>query len=178
MVPVSRAFRSGTHRRGRLPGNNLLLKHFVARCAMAYLPDHAELEFIRESVLLSRRWRAKLDERLKPCGLTLARSTVLYWLDQSTEVMTQRELADIVGIEGPTLVRQLHALEAQGLIERVPVAHDRRAKGIRLTESARPLLDTLNKVSRATADEFLAKLDRRRLGSATKLLREARESLS
>jgi len=144
---------------------------------MAYAPDDPELEFIRECVLLGRRWRAKLDERLKPSGITLARSTVLYWLEHIPGIITQRELADLVGIEGPTLVRQLHALEAQGLIERVPIPHDRRAKGIRLTERAAPLLEAVRETNRATAEEFLSRLDKRRLASATKLLSDARAGM-
>lgn len=144
---------------------------------MLELAEDPELEFIRECVLLGRRWRAKVDERLRPTGLTLARSTVLYWLAQLSEVVTQRELADLVGIEGPTLVRQLHALEAQGLIERVAMPNDRRAKGIRLTEAARPLLDALRGVTDTMVSEYLAKLGTRRMESATRLLREARTSL-
>jgi MarR family transcriptional regulator for hemolysin len=144
---------------------------------MPQISDEPELEFIRECVLLGRRWRAKIDERLKPSGLTLARSTVLYWLAQVPDVVTQRELADLVGIEGPTLVRQLHALEGQGLIERVAVAHDRRAKGIRLTDKAKPMIESLREITRLTSEEYLSRLDKRRLSSATRLLNEARTAL-
>jgi MarR family transcriptional regulator, transcriptional regulator for hemolysin len=139
--------------------------------------DDRELEFIRECVLLGRRWRAKVDEGLKPSGLTLARSTVLYWLTQLPAVVTQRELADIVGIEGPTLVRQLHALEAQGLIVRVPMPNDRRAKGIKLTEAAAPVLDALRNVTDELIEVHFARIDRRRMSGATRVLREVRVAL-
>lgn len=144
---------------------------------MTEIAHDPELDFIRECVLLGRRWRARVDERLRPSGLTLARTTVLYWLAQVPNVVTQRELADLVGIEGPTLVRQLHALEAQGLIERVPVANDRRAKGIKLTDKAMPMLETLREVTSAMTRDYLSRLDARRMGSATKLLRDARTAL-
>ncbi len=49
--------------------------------------------------------------------------------------MTQTELADLLEIEGPTLVPLLDSLEKQALIERRPVAGDRRAKQIALTEA-------------------------------------------
>ena len=144
---------------------------------MVEVADDPELAFVRECVLLGRRWRAMVDERLKPSGLTLARATVLYWLSQISEVVTQRELADLVGIEGPTLVRQLHALEAQELIERVTVPGDRRAKGIRMTAKAEPLLAVLRGVTDGLVADYLSKLEKRRLSSATRLVREARMAL-
>jgi MarR family transcriptional regulator, transcriptional regulator for hemolysin len=139
--------------------------------------DSPELAFVRECILLGRRWRARIDDVLRPTGLTLARSTVLYWLAQQPEMVTQRELADIVGIEGPTLVRQLHALEAQGLIERVGMPDDRRAKGIRLTEAAMPVVEQISAMTNEFAANALGKLEKRRIPGATRLVIEARTSL-
>ncbi|WP_326525913.1 MarR family transcriptional regulator [Sphingomonas sp.] len=134
-------------------------------------------EFVRECVLLGRRWRARVDERLKPTGMTLARFTVLYWVDELPAGFTQRDLADVVGIEGPTLVRLLHALEDLALIERVAVATDRRAKTIRPTAAAAPLLRELTRVCAELSQERLSGLEKRRLPSATRLVREARAAL-
>lgn len=139
--------------------------------------DHMPLAFLRECILLSRRWRVKMDERLRDSGMTYARLTVLYWVSELPEGSSQREIADTVGIEGPTLVRQLHALEEQGLIERVPLPNDRRAKGIRLTRNGLAVLSDLVSVSNDMSDEYFSKLERRRLPSATRLARQAREAL-
>lgn len=135
--------------------------------------DDPQFEFVRECVLLGRKWRARVDERLRPTGLTLARATVLYWIGELPPDTSQRELADIVGIEGPTLVRQLHALESLGLVDRVEMPGDRRAKGLRLTAAAQPLLDQINTVTHDLSRELLGKLDGRRVTSATKLARDA-----
>lgn len=142
-----------------------------------YEPDAHPLEFLRECILLGRRWRVRLDERLRQSGMTAARLTVLYWVSNLPEGTSQREIADTVGIEGPTLVRQLHALEAQGLIARVPLLNDRRAKGIRPTEAGAAVLDDLYKVAEELSVEHLAKLEKRRLPSAIRLARQAREAL-
>jgi MarR family transcriptional regulator for hemolysin len=139
--------------------------------------ENMQLTFIRECVLLGRRWRAFYDERIRDTGLTLARVTVLYWIDALDGTTTQRELADMVGIEGPTLVRQLHALEAKGLIERVPMPGDRRAKGIRLTAAAAPILEMIHEINDRLSKEAFDRLDRRRLSSATKLVQDARAAL-
>jgi MarR family transcriptional regulator for hemolysin len=136
--------------------------------------DNPQLDFVRECVLLARKWRAYSDEQLRALGMTQARATVLYWLDVSPGTMTQRQLADIVGIEGPTLVRQLHALEAMGIIERVPMPGDRRAKGIRLTPAAEPVLVAVREVADRMSHDCFDRLDKRRLSSATQLVRDAR----
>jgi MarR family transcriptional regulator for hemolysin len=108
----------------------------------------------REIALISRRWRARLDERLRHTGLTQSRWHALLELAKSPEPLTQRELAERVGVEGPTLVRQLDDLQRQGLIERCPVQGDRRANNVRLTPQAQPLIAELT----AIADELRAEL--------------------
>jgi MarR family transcriptional regulator, transcriptional regulator for hemolysin len=48
---------------------------------------------------------------------------------------SQHELARAIGIEGPTLTRQLDQLEAAGLVRRVPHPDDRRAVRVEPTEA-------------------------------------------
>lgn len=116
--------------------------------------EPARQEIPRQIALISRRWRARLDERLRHTGLTQARWLALLELWKNPPALTQRELAERVGVEGPTLVRQLDELQRQGLIERCPVEGDRRANNVRLTPSAQPLIDELM----AIADELRAEL--------------------
>lgn len=57
----------------------------------------------------------------------------------------QKDLAVSVGVEGPTLVRVLDGLERMGLVERVGVDGDRRARRICLTPKADNVIaDILN----------------------------------
>lgn len=111
-------------------------------------------ELGRLIALIGRRWRARLDQRLRHTGLTQARWHALLELSKAPDGLTQRELAERVGIEPATLVRQIDGLELQGLIERCPVEGDRRAKMVRLTEAARPLIDEMT----ATVDAMRAEL--------------------
>ena len=126
---------------------------------------------------VSRRWRARLDERLKVTGLTQARWSTLLHLSRAGECLTQRELAARVGIEGPTLVRLLDALEAQGLIERLPVEGDRRAKSIRLTEAAQPLLAEINRIAADLRREILAGVPVEDLETCQRVLRHIGDRL-
>ncbi|MDX6215958.1 MAG: MarR family transcriptional regulator, transcriptional regulator for hemolysin, partial [Frankiales bacterium] len=48
---------------------------------------------------------------------------------------TQREIAQAVGIEGPTLTHHLHRLESAGLITRTRGPDNRRVQRVELTEA-------------------------------------------
>jgi len=92
---------------------------------------------------VTRRWRKMLDERLKDLGVTQARWSTMVYLYNGGEGLTQRELAGIMAIENPTLVRLLDSLEQQKLLERRPCPNDRRARRLYLTESGREFMNVL-----------------------------------
>jgi MarR family transcriptional regulator, transcriptional regulator for hemolysin len=54
---------------------------------------------------------------------------------QGNEWRSQRELARSLGIEGPTLTRQLDGLERAGLVRRLPDPIDRRIQRLEITEA-------------------------------------------
>lgn len=134
-------------------------------------------EFTLELGRVSRRWRARLDVRLRATGLTQARWVALLQLARAGEGLTQRELAERVGIEGPTLVRLLDALERQGLIARHPVRGDRRVKQIRLTEAAQPVMAEINRIAAQVRREVLAHIGRDELIACLKTLRRIGDRL-
>lgn len=104
---------------------------------------------------VTRRWRKLLDERLKDLGVTQARWTTMVYLQQGGEGMTQRELAKLMAIENPTLVRLLDSLEQQGLIERRACPNDRRARRLHLTDPGRDFMEVLSARADALRDEML-----------------------
>ena len=104
---------------------------------------------------VTRRWRKLLDERLKDLGVTQARWTTMVYLQRGGEGLTQRELASLMAIENPTLVRLLDSLEQQGLIERRLCQHDRRARRLHLTADGEEFMKTLNKRAEALREEML-----------------------
>ncbi|KAA1174235.1 MarR family transcriptional regulator [Marinobacter salinexigens] len=104
---------------------------------------------------VTRRWRKMLDERLKDLGVTQARWSTMVYLEKGGEGLTQRELACLMAIENPTLVRLLDSLEQQGLIERRPCPDDRRARRLFLTPAGREFMDDLSARAEALRDELL-----------------------
>ncbi|MGH8354972.1 MAG: MarR family transcriptional regulator [Pseudomonas sp.] len=115
--------------------------------------------FAMQLAQLSRAWRGELDRRLVDLGLSQARWLVLLHLSRFKELPTQRELAQSVGVEGPTLARLLDSLEAQGLVNRQAVLEDRRAKKIALSPQARPLIEQIEAISSQLRQELFDGID-------------------
>lgn len=83
--------------------------------------------------LLARRWRRALDCHLAAAGLTDATWVPLVHLQETGGGLSQKGLAELVGVDGSSLVRVIDILSRQGLIERRRDAADGRARLIFLT---------------------------------------------
>jgi MarR family transcriptional regulator, transcriptional regulator for hemolysin len=107
-----------------------------------------------------------MDKRMRPLGLSQATWRTLFYLDRHGEGITQRALAEYMGIEGPSLVRLLDNLERGGLVERRPSPTDRRANTLHLTAKARPLLKTINRIADELRVELFGGIDEEELRAA------------
>ncbi|EIA5721684.1 transcriptional regulator SlyA [Escherichia coli] len=116
---------------------------------------------------LVRIWRALIDHRLKPLELT---QTHLHNIHQLPPDQSQIQLAKAIGIEQPSLVRTLDQLEEKGLISRQTCASDRRAKRIKLTEKAEPLISEMEAVINKTRAEILHGISAEELEQLIKLI--------
>lgn len=85
-------------------------------------------------VLLARLYRRSLDVALKEFGLSEATALPLRHLAGKTDGVRQGALAELLVLEGPSLVQMLDNLEARGLVARQEDPTDRRAKIVVLTE--------------------------------------------
>jgi MarR family transcriptional regulator for hemolysin len=118
---------------------------------------------------VTRRWRKLLDERLKDLGVTQARWTTMFYLQRGGEGLTQRELARLMAIENPTLVRLLDSLEEQNLIERRPCPNDRRARRLHLTSAGTSFMNEMNARAAQLRDEMLEGLSDEAIGDTVKV---------
>ncbi|WP_282040330.1 transcriptional regulator SlyA [Halomonas alimentaria] len=119
---------------------------------------------------LPRLWRAVIDERLAPLGLTQTRWVTLYHLWRLGDGQPQCDLARAIGVEAPSLVRTLDQLSEQGLVERRPCDQDRRTKRVYLTAAATPLLERIDDVVREARNEMLAGLNEAEVTTLADLL--------
>lgn len=120
-------------------------------------------------VQLGRRWRRVLDEELSGYGLTDATWRPLFHLGRLGDGIRQTELAEALGIQGPSLVRLLDNLERDGLIVRREDQGDRRAKSLVMTESGRRAYRQVQAVTEQVADRLLAGADDQDLAAVARL---------
>ncbi len=107
----------------------------------------------------SRRWRRQLNLQLKPKGITYATWATLVYLQRGGNGITQKQLAEDMQIEGPSLVSHLDYLEKEGLIERRVSARDRRVKTVHLKEEAIRVLDIFDVVAAETRSTLFDGID-------------------
>ncbi len=115
-------------------------------------------DFAQSISVVARRWRTRLDERLKPMNMSIARWGALYWLGQAGDGVSQAHLAELAGVEPPTLVRVIDQLEAQGLVERRVSPTDRRVNLLSLTDAALPLVAEIETEAETLRMELLGDL--------------------
>lgn len=120
-------------------------------------------------------WRAKLDGRLRPLGLSQGKWRTLVHLAQGGDQLSQSELAARMGIEEPTLVGLLRRLETDGWIKRFDASHDRRCKNVRLARKTSPVLHEIFDTARQLRHQLLANISARDLQTCMRVLTRIRE---
>jgi MarR family transcriptional regulator for hemolysin len=106
-------------------------------------------------VLVARRWRSLLDERLRAVGQSSARMEALAAIVNSPWPSAQVDIAKRLRIEGPTMTRMLDTLEADGLVERLADPTDRRTKQLRLTPAGEKVLEGIFAIADDLRDRLL-----------------------
>ncbi len=96
-----------------------------------------ETEMTAALVRVARLYRQGVDEALSGLGLSDALALPVVVLGRRPEGIRQNQLADELGVEGPSLVRLLDRLVGDGLVERREDPADRRAKLVTLTDEGR-----------------------------------------
>ena len=116
-------------------------------------------------VMVTEMTRAFEDMGVAPRGHCLLSAA-------QTGEYTQKELADMVGLDKTTMVVTVDELERAGLAERVPSATDRRARIIRVTPAGKRVVqkgelivqeiqrDVLASLPERDAERFIATLER------------------
>lgn len=102
----------------------------------------------------ARKMQRLFDGLVQKKGLTLARArTLLVLADNKT--WNQKDLANALHIEHPSVVRLLDGLEELGFVSRAPVKGDRRAKQITLTSAAEKQIEDLQQLTATVRRQLL-----------------------
>jgi MarR family transcriptional regulator for hemolysin len=123
----------------------------------------------------ARAWRTKLDQRLRPLGLSQGKWRTLMHLSQGGNKLTQKEIADRMGIEGATLAGLLDRLQHDGWIERRSSEEDRRCKIVHLQRRSKAVLDKIFNTAHELRLELIEDIPQRDLETCIMVLSKIRE---
>lgn len=126
----------------------------------------------------TQAWRLEIDRRLAPRGLSQATWRALFHLKRRGEGLTQRQLAENMGIEGPSLVRLIDHLERADLVERRAAPLDRRCNHLFLTDKGRELLNELLQIASVARAELLDGIDEEAIRTTLATLRHLIDNAS
>lgn len=122
-------------------------------------------------------FRMAVDRKLEPMGLSQAQWRPLMTLYSAGHPMTQVELASLLGIEAPTLVRLLDRLERKSWIERRAHEGDRRARLVTLTDRATALCSEISTLVADVRLQAIEGIETAELAACCDLLHRVRDRL-
>ena len=126
---------------------------------------------------VARLWRRTANERLDRYGLSHAVAMPLLALWQLGGEARQGAVAEQAGLEGPSLVRLIDLLVAEGLVSRREDATDRRAKILTLTEEGLVRMKSINKVLGDLRHELVALIGDEELETTSSVLQKIQAEL-
>lgn len=94
---------------------------------------------------LQRGYRSAADRAVAHVGMSQAMAWPLVMIGRLGDGIRAGTLAEMLAIEGASLVRPLDQLADAGLIERREDATDRRAKGLYITETGQAARDQIER---------------------------------
>lgn len=106
--------------------------------------------------------QVRLHERLlRQVGVRVDRAgaALLHKLAAGGDSLRITDLAEMLGVDAPTVTRKVQQLEREELVVRQSDPDDRRATRIRLTAAGRRTLQRVLKARRAWLDQLLASWD-------------------
>lgn len=137
-------------------------------------PAEPTLLYLMKQVELAVR--SRLDELLRPAGLTALQYTALTVLERHPD-MTSAALARNSFVTAQTMADMVMALQERGLIERHRDPADRRRLVLALTSTGRRLLGRYRGKIAALETEMLAGLSDRQAGELRRSLLACRTAL-
>jgi MarR family transcriptional regulator for hemolysin len=124
------------------------------------IKQHADwAAFVPLLIACGRNWRRSLSILLADSNLSDATAAPLIALLKDGDRVPQGVLAERIGVEGPSLVRLLDGLEAEGLVRRLPDDKDRRVKLVELTPTGHMMARRAEACAAQLRAELLADID-------------------
>lgn len=98
------------------------------------IPDSPPLTAVRRLIRVSRRHHACVERRIGDLGIHHSQHRMLMHLARCTEIPSQKEIAEAMGISPAAVATTLKRLEKEEYISRNVTDEDNRRHEIRITE--------------------------------------------
>ena len=135
-------------------------------------------ESIGYSVAMAyRALRKTLDAKLGRYGITFRQWQILACLILEGEI-SQAKLAELIGVEGPTLVRILDRMEQKSWIRLNVSTHDRRKNLISPTKKVESVWERMTKCAHEVRSRAVKGISNKDIAKLRKLLEKIRENLN
>jgi MarR family transcriptional regulator for hemolysin len=151
---------------------------------MLLVDEQLSERFIQALHAGGRAWRLALERELKASGLTGAGWSAISALadlqragEPGARPPSQTELAQLLGVDGATLVATIDRLAAAGWIERSASRQDRRVKLVVLTSEGRALEEKVRAQADALRRGAVAHLDASQVAAAAAALEQLQHVL-
>jgi MarR family transcriptional regulator, transcriptional regulator for hemolysin len=122
-------------------------------------------------------WRNELDRRLRPQGFSHSRWLLLLHLSRH-DGCTHCELAQHMGIEAATLVKQVDHMEQEGLLKRRTSETDRRVKHLCLSAAGKKAVEHIRSSAAELRKEILDGSSKDEIAVAINILQNIRDKLA
>ena len=109
--------------------------------------------------------------------LDRAGATLLFKLSAKGDSLRVTDLAEILGVDTPTVTRKVQQLERDGMVVRQTDPDDRRASRIRLTPAGRRTIERVRRARRTWLEQLLQDWDDDDLSALADLLSRFAEDL-
>ncbi|HLW93524.1 MAG TPA: MarR family transcriptional regulator [Roseiarcus sp.] len=139
--------------------------------------DRTDTEAVRvwfRLIRLETRMRVAVADRLRRIGLSVPQCDVLTTLTEK-EGVSQQDLAERLYVTKGNISGLIDRLVAAGLVERRPMAADKRQHAIFLTAAGRDAAEKAIACQRSFVAETIGRLPANKLSSLEQLLIEARD---
>lgn len=132
---------------------------------------------IRELSIAHQLVTTRLNRALRPLGITMTHTSLLFHLARSGQGCSVSEIADAMEVNQPAVSKTLRALADRGAVAVETADDDARRRTVQLTPDGQQLLYQAMAAMDPEATIALDALDDRRLGDLVALLGDVRQRL-
>lgn len=131
-----------------------------------------ELNFSRLLHLTAHAWRQAIDRRMKDNGLSMSSWMAVATIAIQPVPISQKELAQALGLEDASVVPLIDRLVRQQLVERIQPDEDRRKRLLLVTSEGQKLYQRLKIEADSLRHELLANVDSEELAITQRVLQQ------